>query len=99
LACDILLQGLAYCSSHAEIDLQAGGLQGIRGIGTKIPGYHRIHSRVGYHLSSLYSCTTAHHSGLVVKHFQLFGCGINHYKTSTATKAWINLGFEIGSGG
>jgi hypothetical protein len=89
---------LAHGSCHSEIDLQAGGRQSISGIGTQIPGYHRINSRVGYHLSSLDPRTTAHHSGLVVEHFQLFGCRINHYKALTATKAWINLGVEIRAG-
>jgi hypothetical protein len=92
-----LLQGLAHGSPCTEIGLQAGGRQGVSGIGPQIPGYHCFHSRVGYHLSSLYPRTTAHHGGLVVEHFELFGCGINHYKALTATKSWINLGVEIRS--
>jgi hypothetical protein len=62
-----------------------------------MPGYHRIHSRIGYHLRGLYSGASTCHGCLIVENLKLFGLRVNYDKVSTATKAWIDLGVEIRS--
>lgn len=91
----VLLDYRLHTAAHPDKDLNIGGLERCKGIGTTISGQYGLHTLCRKHLCSLNACAPACGNVGIGQYFELHCVRVYNHKLLAPPESWLDIRVQI----